>query len=221
MKQASPNNNLRENDLMRVPSGNIKTNYLRMKNLISTSTGKYVVNVLMIVMFFGLAITGLFFMEGGGGHEGGGRHELRGENNQEKLVKEIEVSDQIDEMSFINFDGHKDFEGLRGGDGGGKSEGIHQFFAIFWLILMALHIWQHWSWFKKLFTRKHIKENKLLTSTLVLFVLLILTTIDPFMAIHAFIGQILVGLMIIHVIQRFKWYVAITQKLFVKKPIIA
>jgi hypothetical protein len=197
-----------------------------MKHLINTSTGKYVVNVLMIVMFAGLAITGLFFMEGGGGHqgrgghEGGRRHELRGENNQEKLLKDIEVSDQIDEMSFINFDGHKDFEGLRGG-GGGNSEGIHQFFAIFWLILMALHIWQHWSWFKKLFTRKHIMENKLLTATLVLFVLLILTTIGPLMEIHSFIGQVLIGLMIIHIIQRFKWYVAITQKLCAKKTVVA
>ena len=196
-----------------------------MKHLINTSTGKYVVNVLMIVMFAGLAITGLFFMEGGGGHggreghEGGRRHELRGENNQEKLLKEIDESDQIDEMGFINFDGPKDFEGLRGG--GGNSEGIHQFFAIFWLILMALHIWQHWNWFKKLFVRKHIMENKLLTATLVLFVLLILTTIGPLMEIHGFIGQVLVGLMVIHIIQRFKWYVAITQKLCVKKPVVA
>lgn len=196
-----------------------------MKHLINTSTGKYVVNVLMIVMFAGLAITGLFFMEGGGGHggrgghEGGRRHELRGENNQEKLLKEIDESDQIDEMSFVNFDGPKDFEGLR--VGGGNSEGIHQFFAIFWLILMALHIWQHWNWFKKLFVRKHIMENKLLTATLVLFVLLILTTIGPLMEIHGFIGQVLVGLMVIHIIQRFKWYVAITQKLCVKKPVVA
>jgi len=196
-----------------------------MKKLINTSTGKYVVNLLMIVMFAGLAITGLFFMEGGGnhegreGHEGGRRHELRGENNQEKLLTEIDESDQIDEMGFINFDGHKDFEGLSGG--GDYSEGIHQFFAIFWLILMAMHIWQHWSWFKKLFTRKHIMENKLLTATLVMFVLLILTTIGPLMEIHGFIGQVLVGLMIIHIIQRFKWYVAITQKLCVKKPVVA
>ncbi len=197
-----------------------------MKKLINTSTGKYVVNVLMIVMFAGLAITGLFFMEGGGGHEGreghegGRRHELRGENNQEKLLKDIEESDQIDQMSFINFDGPKDFEGQRGG-GGGNSEGIHQFFAIFWLILMALHIWQHWNWFKKLFTRKHIMENKLLTATLVMFVLLILTTIGPLMESHGFIGQVLIGLMIIHIIQRFKWYVAITQKLCAKKPVVA
>ena len=190
-----------------------------MRHLINTSTGKYVVNVLMIVMFAGLAITGLFFMEGGGGHEGGRRHELRGENNQEKQLKEIEVSDQIDEMSFINFDGHKDFESLR--DGGGNSEGIHQFFATLWLILMALHIWQHWSWFKKLFVRKHIMENKLLTATVGLFVLLILTTIGPLMEIHGFIGQVLVGVMIIHIIQRFKWYVAITQKLCAKKTVAA
>lgn len=128
-----------------------------MKHLINTSTGKYVVNVLMIIMFAGLAITGLFFMEGGGGHEGRGgheggrRHELRRKQSG-KLLKDIEESDQIDQMSFISFDEPKDFEGGRGG-GGGNSEGIHQFFAIFWLILMALHIWQHWNWFKKLFTR--------------------------------------------------------------------
>jgi hypothetical protein len=54
-----------------------------------------------------------------------------------------------------------------------------------------------------------------------MFVLLILTTIGPLMEIHSFIGQVLIGLMIIHIIQRFKWYVAITQKLCAKKTVVA
>jgi len=70
----------------------------------------------------------------------------------------------------------------------------------------------------------------LLTGTLILFALLVLTSIGLWIEIiprglfdlkevHSVIGQVLVGFVLIHIIQRFKWYVTITQKLFLQKPV--
>jgi hypothetical protein len=41
-----------------------------MNDYITSLTGKYTVNILLIAVFSGLAITGIFFMEGGRGTEG-------------------------------------------------------------------------------------------------------------------------------------------------------
>lgn len=192
-----------------------------MKKLINTSVAKYVVNVLMIVLFAGSAITGLFFMEGG-------ERSVRGhEKNLAQITEEMEISDQIDMQGYASFNRHRDFESERG-EG---SEGIHQIIGIIWLILMFLHTIQHWNWYKKMFTLKYIRQNKLLTGTLVLFALLVLTSIGllteiiprglfDLKEIHGFIGQVLIGLVVIHIIQRFNWYVTITQKLFNRKTVL-
>jgi magnesium-transporting ATPase (P-type) len=196
-----------------------------MRNLINTSAGKYVVNILMIVIFAGSAITGLFFMEGGGRPEGGRK------NNHEQFSNVSLRSDRHQSRGAANFNRNAEFEGERG-EGGGGSEEIHEISGIIWLVLMFLHTIQHWNWYKKLFSPKHIMQNKLLTGTLVLFVLLVLTSIGMWTEmiprdlidlkeIHGLIGQVLVGFVIIHIFQRAKWYVTITNKLFKKRTIAA
>jgi len=196
-----------------------------MRNLINTSAGKYVVNVLMIFLFAGSAITGLFFMEGGGRPEG--EHE----NYREQFSNVSDRSDRNDSWGAANFKRNEGFRGQRG-EGGEGSEGIHQISGIAWLVLMFLHTVQHWNWYKKLFSFKHIIQNKLITSTVLLFLLLVLTSIGMWIEIiprglfnlkevHSVIGQVLVGFVLIHIIQRFKWYIAITQKLFAPKTVAA
>lgn len=196
-----------------------------MINLINTTAGKYVVNILMIVIFAGSAITGLFFMEGGGRPEGGR------ENNHEQFSNVSLKSDRHQSRGAANFNRNAEFEGERG-EGGESSEGIHEISGIIWLVLMFLHTIQHWNWYKKLFSLKHIIQNKLLTGTLVLFVLLVLTSIGMWTEIiprsmidlkeiHGLIGQVLVGLILIHIIQRFKWLVTVTKRLFDRKPVTA
>lgn len=196
-----------------------------MKNLINTPAGKYVVNVLMIFLFAGSAITGLFFMEGGGRPEGG--HE----NYREQFSTISDRSDRNESRDAANLSGNEDFTGQRG-EGGEGGEGIHQVSGIAWLVLMFLHTIQHWNWYKKLFSIKHMIQNKLLTGTLILFALLVLTSIGMWIEIiprglfdlkevHSAIGQVLVGFLLIHIIQRFKWYIAITQKLLTRKTVAA
>jgi len=198
-----------------------------MRDLINTSTGKYVVNILMIVIFAGSAITGLFFMEGGQV----GRPERGRENNHAQYSNVSDRSDRHDRRVAANFTGNQEFA-VEHGERGESSEGIHEISGIIWLVLMFLHTIQHWNWYKKLFSLKHIMQNKLLTGTLVLFVLLVLTSIGMWTEIiprglidlkeiHGLIGQVLVGFILIHIIQRLKWYVTVTKKLFAWKPAFA
>jgi len=93
------------------------------------------------------------------------------------------------------------------------------------LALMLIHIAQHWSWFKKVFTWKHVVSYKLLWVTAVFFIVMAIsgiilwTEVVPrgiinFKELHEITSQILLGLVLIHIVQRFKWYVNSTRKLF-------
>jgi hypothetical protein len=194
-----------------------------MKQLINTSVAKYVVNVLMIVVFVGSAVTGLFFMEGGEGLGRGHR------GNPEQFQDEQEMYEQLEMDGFVDLNLERNFEGGRQG-GSESSEGIHQVSGIIWLILMVLHTIQHWNWYKKLFTRQQMMKNKLLVGTLLVFVIFTLTSLGLLTEIiprdlfnlkelHGFFGQLMIGLMLIHIVQRVKWYVTHTQKLFIKKEL--
>jgi len=176
----------------------------------------------MIVLFAGSAITGLFFMEGGGRPEGGHENYRKQFSN----VSDRSGHHEIQGAAYMNSN-----EGFRV-EGSNGSEDIHQISGIAWLVLMFLHTIQHWNWYKKLFSLKHIMQNKMITSTFLLFLLLVLTSIGLWIKIiprglfnlkevHSVIGQVLVGFVLIHIIQQFKLYIAITQKLFTPKTVAA
>ena len=195
-----------------------------MKTIIKSLVSKYLVNVLMIAAFGISAATGL--IKPGGDHREG-RHDFRSE--QGAAVKEISTagfSGSFDRGSFER-DGFERFEGTR--ENGG--ENIHIYFGLFWLVLMLFHVIQHWNWFKKMFSVEHVIKNKLLTVTVVVFVLMAIsgivmwTEVVPrgfmnFREIHEVTGQLLLGLMLIHVIQRVKWYFTVPARLLKRKTIL-
>jgi uncharacterized membrane protein (DUF373 family) len=97
---------------------------------------------------------------------------------------------------------------------------------------MLFHVIQHWNWFKKMFSVEHIIKNKLLTVTMVVFVLMAISGIIiwsevlprgfiNFKEIHEVTGQLLLALMLIHVFQRVKWYFTVPAKIFKRKTILA
>lgn len=191
-----------------------------MKKPINSTAGKYIVNVLMIVIFVALAYTGLF---DGGRHEGrpGERHEDRPEYSSQS--REGFESAETDKAAV--FDANQNFKGERNGE----PIGDHAIYGIIWSVLMALHIYQHWEWYKKMFSAKHLLKNKLLTATVVAFAVLILSGIVLLFhlvprgfinikEIHEISGYLIVALILIHVIQRINWYVKSTRKLFGRKP---
>lgn len=194
-----------------------------MKNPINTTAAKYIVNVLMIGFFAALAYTGLF---GGEGERHDGRPgELHG-NRYKRFSEDRERFEHGDSENATAFNPAQDFRGPRGKEEGGH----HDIYGIVWLVLMALHTWQHWGWYKKMFSAKHILKNKLLTATVVVFVILTSSSIALLFhaiprgfinikEIHEISGYTMVGLVVIHTVQRLNWYLKSTRKLFFKREV--
>lgn len=193
-----------------------------MKNPINSIAAKYIVNVLMIGFFVAPAYTGLF-----GGEEE--RHEGRPgehrENRHERFSEDRERFEREDSEKTAAFNPTQDLGNRRG-----EEEGNHDVYGIIWLVLMALHIYQHWEWYKKMFSAKQILKNKLVTATVLVFVILALSGIAILFhaiprgfinikEIHEISSYLMVGLVVIHVVQRFNWYVKSTRKLFGKKKV--
>lgn len=189
-----------------------------MKNPINSTAAKYIVNILMIGFFVALAYTGLFGGEGGRheGRQGEGR-----EGRHERFEQGREQFERHEMDRAASFTPGADSRG----EHGGKGLGDHDIYGIVWLVLMALHTYQNWGWYKKLFSPKRILKTKLLTATVVAFVILALSSIALLFhlvprgfinvkEIHEISGYLMVGLVLIHTIQRVKWYVKSTRKLF-------
>jgi len=191
-----------------------------MKSIIKSLASKYLVNVLMIAAFGISAATGL--IKPGGDHRER-RHDFRSE--------QVAPAKEISTAGFSGSFQRENFERLDGSrENGGKN--IHIYFGLFWLGLMLFHVIQHWNWFKKIFSVEHIMKNKLLSVTVFVFILMAIsgtvmwTEVLPrgFMnlkEIHEVTGQLLLGLMLIHVIQRVKWYFTVPARLFKRKAILA
>lgn len=198
-----------------------------MKTLLKSLKLKYLVNVLLIVAFGITAQTGLFE---GDGEDGGerrehdrGRHERARHSNEEGSLSEYNVN-STNEAEIVNLIGTQGV--IPRPDG--ENENTHVYLGLFFIVLMLVHITQHWSWFKRLFSINHIKNNKLLWATFAVFIVMAISGIILWTEaiprgfinlkeIHEVAGQLLLGLVLIHIVQRFKWYISSTGKLFKTK----
>jgi len=182
--------------------------------------GKYTINMLMIVTFAALAFSGLF--DGEGGHREGHRENFR--DHSQMFIQDIsagEVRESVTgSLPLTDQPGTKEIE-----------LNFHAVSGLVWISLMLFHIFQHGAWFKKMISIRHMLRNKLLSITVLVFIILALSGIclafnlipggsfNP-KEIHEVSGQLLGILVIIHLIQRYKWIVATTKKVFVKKDAV-
>lgn len=191
-----------------------------MKTIIKSLASKYLVNVLMIAAFGISAATGLIT-------PGGEHRERRPDFRSEQVTQAKEIS-----TAGISAENFKNITVNTGVRSEKTNENIHIYFGLFWLALMLIHVIQHWNWFKKMFSVEHIIKNKLLTVTMVVFVLMAISGIIiwsevlprgfiNFKEIHEVTGQLLLALMLIHVFQRVKWYFTVPAKIFKRKTILA
>jgi len=190
-----------------------------MKTIFHSLTSKFLVNVIMI-FFFGISsVTGIFHV-GGGDHERG--HDFKNDETlsaNTSTIQLVSFSEQNGaDYSGTNFRPEK------------KDNDVHIYFGLLWILLMIFHIVQNWSWFKKMATIKHLLKNKLTTLITIIFILMavsgILLWIDVIprnvfnvKEIHDVSGKLLFALVIIHVIQRFKWYIKVPLVLSKRKVI--
>jgi hypothetical protein len=185
-----------------------------MKTIIKTLQGKYIINMLMIVIFAALAFSGL--VRGGeGGHHSGRDFRSEQFHHRGEGIPLIEQGGAERDFYLADFNPMP----------GEREMDFHTLAGLIWLLLMVIHIWQHWGWFKRLFTFKHIWNNKLLSITILVFILLSFSGISlafhliprglfNVKEVHELLGQLLGILIVIHCIQRFKWIVTTSRNLF-------
>jgi len=191
-----------------------------MKNIIYSFATKYLVNVLLVVAFAISAASGLI-------KPGGGHHERRHDFRTEQITTETEISTAG--FSLQKNSGNSEFPFNKRENGG---ENIHIWFGLIMLGLMVFHTIHHWKWFKKLVSAKFVLKNRLLSVTMVVFVLMAVSglvmwlewvprEIFNFREIHEVTGQMLLLLVLIHIIQRIKWYFALPVYIKKRKSILA
>lgn len=191
-----------------------------MKNIIYSFATKYLVNVLLVVAFAISAASGLIKPDGG-------HHEPSHNFSTEQITPEKEIS-TAGFSPQIN-SGNPEFPFEERENGG---ENIHIWFGLIMLGLMVFHTIHHWKWFKKMISVKFVLKNKLLSVTVVVFVLMAVSglvmwlelvprEIFNFREIHEVTGQMLLVLVLIHIIQRIKWYFALPVYLMKRKSILA
>lgn len=103
----------------------------------------------------------------------------------------------------------------------------HIVFAVVSIVVIAVHLILHLSWFKKLFSGK--LKNKFRIKNLILVIIFLLATItslipwlfmdnskeeDLLLGIHNKLGLILIIFFIIHIINYFGWLVNMTKRVF-------
>jgi hypothetical protein len=183
-----------------------------MKTKINSLKGKYIINMMMIV-FFGMLVYTSFSGEEGK-RQRPDRNSLYGYLDTQEQFMQNEVTES---GRFI--------PGMDGAENKGSGDNdLHDFAGLVWVGLMLIHIFQHLNWYKKILSPRHILNNKLLTFTLIIFFFLALSGINlsfeiiprqvfNFREFHEFLGRICIGLILIHIIQRWKWIVMTTKKL--------
>ena len=196
-----------------------------MRTLLKTLPLKYLVNILLIVTFAVATQTGLFDGKGGGHHgrpDGMNRNQISRDRN---LIT-MSVVPEFNEFQ------RPENGTIAGSFPAREKNNTHVYFGLAMVALMLFHTIQHWNWFKKFFTVKLILNNKLLFATGIFFMLMAISgiflwleiiprNIMNFKGIHEFTSYVLIGLILIHIIQKLAWYYHATIKLFRAKKALA
>lgn len=112
------------------------------------------------------------------------------------------------------------FLGIAGLGGTGKTwSSPHCIGASIWLLLMFIHIAQHWQLTKSLTKWRVIRRNKITALTTLGFVLMLSSVFlfisglnDSFIAFHHIAGRLFFLILIIHIVTKFKRFIFMFRK---------
>jgi hypothetical protein len=105
---------------------------------------------------------------------------------------------------------------------------IHKFVIVSFLLLMVYHTYVHWKWYKIVFTKHLIGNNKQIIILTILFLLVAVTGFTPwlidlsgstsiirmlFIEIHDKLTFILIVFLVLHFIKKVKWFITTYAKL--------
>lgn len=104
---------------------------------------------------------------------------------------------------------------------------IHKISIVVLTVLMIYHIYQHWKWYKIVITKRLFAKNQQVLIFSLLFVLVLITGLTPwiidllegdeilrktFIEIHDKVAIILTIYLILHIIKRMKWFFTTFEK---------
>lgn len=112
------------------------------------------------------------------------------------------------------------FLGIAGLGGTGKTwNSTHCIGASVWLLLILIHIAQHWQLTKSFTKRSVIRKNKISALTTLGFVLMLSSVLlfafelkDSFIAFHHIAGTLFFLIIIIHIVTKFKRFISLFRK---------
>jgi hypothetical protein len=112
------------------------------------------------------------------------------------------------------------FLGIAGLSGTGKTwSSPHCIGASIWLLLMFIHIAQHWKLTKSLTKWGVIRKNKITALTTLGFILMLSSVVlfafelrDSFIAFHHIAGRLFFLILIIHIVTKFKRFISMFGK---------
>lgn len=105
---------------------------------------------------------------------------------------------------------------------------IHKVSIVVLSLLMIYHIWQHWKWYKVVFTKRLFAKNRQVLIFSILFVVVAITGLIPwfidllkgdeiqrkaFIEIHDKLTIILTIYLILHILKRWKWFFTTFEKI--------
>ena len=98
-------------------------------------------------------------------------------------------------------------------------ESLHCGFGRTWLLIMMIHIAQHWRLIKSFIRKKTIMRNKITALTILSFILVTVGVIAlgvdfgaPFLMFHEITGSLFMLMMLIHTIDKFKLFASLFKK---------
>lgn len=105
---------------------------------------------------------------------------------------------------------------------------IHKISVVLFSALMIYHFYQHWKWYKIVFVKKLITKNRQVLILSLLFILVAITGLTPwiidllkgddmlrkgFIEIHDKLAILLSVYLIMHIIKRLKWFFTTFEKM--------
>ena len=95
----------------------------------------------------------------------------------------------------------------------------HCIIGIIWILLIIIHIAQHWRLTKSFTKKKVISRNKITAWTILSFILIVLSVLlfvvcfdVPFLMFHNLVGKLFALIIIIHTIDKFKRFISLFKK---------
>ena len=95
----------------------------------------------------------------------------------------------------------------------------HCIIGVVWILLIIIHVAQHWRLTKSFTKKKVISRNKITAWTILSFILIVLSILlfvicfdMPLLMFHNLVGKLFALMIIIHTIDKFKRFISLFKK---------